>query len=215
MSFIHQSGGGTWSLDTSRLRLSEKFVQGLTGELRDTLDHVRKEGEDFLKSIVPVDTGALVNSAVGGTNQVVVYWRVALAPDPERPEANYGLFQNDGWTDRGGSFHEGHHYMERTELFAARLLHDMTLDTLARNGFTVAQSNLKAALNPLGVKEALKRGPMNGVHPLEYDRVRAAYLRAVTQERLTEGRAAYIQQRKEFNATQRKIRRDTTLRSDR
>jgi hypothetical protein len=149
----------TGQINTSRLRLTRGFVESLAGEMRDTLDVVRKEGEDFLRSIVPVDQGFLVQSAHGGTNQVVVYWAVAIAPNPER-DAPYAVYQNRGWTDRGGGFHEGHFFMERTEAFGAALLYRMTGDVLARVGFINAAQKVPGGL--AGIEEALGPAPTMG-----------------------------------------------------
>lgn len=162
-------------LQTNQLRVTKGFAESLTGELRDTLDSVRKEGEDFLKSIVPVDKGFLVDSAHGGTNQVIVYWRVSMAPDPQRPNADYGYFQNDGWTDRGGNFHPGHFFMERTEAFAARLLYRMTGDALARAGFANAVGNLIGGAEGLETLETFGTPGASGARLLG---AKAAYGRA-------------------------------------
>lgn len=68
-------------------------------------------GVQYVLQETPVDTGALVSTVYSHENQYAAWVGIAgiIGGKP------YGYAQENGWHDRGGGFHEGHHMVENAQ----------------------------------------------------------------------------------------------------
>lgn len=111
LRYNFDSKGVEKALQEMRIEMPTKIV--------DAVDKAIDSGIKSAKYLVPKDTRKLKNSIVkDGKTKVdalgVTGSYSALATNP-RNGHNYGFYQEVGWTDSKGRFHEGKFYMKRSK----------------------------------------------------------------------------------------------------
>lgn len=113
-----------YQIDSSRVeKMLDKMKKEIPDEIVGAVDDAIKAGVNSAKYLVPIKTGKLKRGIYKDepTKKEGDLITGSYCAEAYRKEHNYGFYQEAGWTDRAGNYHEGKYYMKRSKVKAEKV----------------------------------------------------------------------------------------------